>query len=169
MSKQTRDSDAPHSFYSSKVYEDLLLCMGASYFTAAFNYDFYISGSIFTVGRYLSLALMLFCWVTMSFTNGLRQRKSFIVGALCWNAGLPIVKILFTSVRALKFSKAGLVIKDIVMILNEYPYYYVEENFNISGLYVSAILAVVCLLLFAAGYYYTKTLPGKTGKAIERN
>ena len=145
--------------FPSKVYEDLLLCMASSYFTAAFNYDFYISGRIFDIGRYLSLALMIFCWISMSFTNGLKLRRSFVVGAVLWNGGLPLLKIIFSGIRALKFSEAGLVINDLVMVLCEFPYYYAEKKFGINGLYISAVLAVVCLLLFAAGYLYTKKSP----------
>lgn len=132
------------------------MCMAASYFTAAFNYDFYISGRIFDIGRYLCLALMVFCWSAMSFTNGIRQRKGFIIGALVWNAGLPVLKWIFTGTRALKFTNAGLLIRDTVAILNEYPYYHLEKSLNISGLIISAVLAVLYLLLFVAGYYYKK-------------
>lgn len=151
--------------YPSKVYEDLLLCMAASYFTAAFNYDFYISGRIFDIGRWLCLALMLFCWASMSFTNGLKMRKSFIIGAFLWNGGLPLLKLLFMSVRSLKFSAAGLVIDKAVMILDEFPYYFIEKKFNINGLYVSVFMTVLYLLLFAAGYYYTKNNARKTSKS----
>ncbi len=142
--------------YASRVYEDLLLCAAASYFTAAFNYDFYISGAVFTAGRYLSLAVMVLCWLVMSFTNGIRMRKSFIIGAFLWNGALPLLSIITGSVRALKFSKAGLLIDEVSMILCEFPYYELEKLTGIKGLYVSVVLAVLCLPVFAAGYYYTK-------------
>lgn len=145
--------------YASKTYEDVILCMAASYFTAAFNYDFYISGGIFDVGRYLSLALMLFCWTAMSLTNGLKRRYGFIACAVMWNAGFPFLKWLCVSVRALKFSKAGLAVKDTVMILNEFPYYYLEKRFDISGSVFSVMLAAACLLLFAAGLVCSKRSP----------
>ncbi len=152
--------------YNSKLYEDVFLCMAAVYFTAAFNYDFYISGRIFDIGRLLSLVLMVFCWLGMSFTNGMKGRRGFIIAALVWNAGLPAVKLLVGSIRVLKFSDFGLVVNEALMILCEFPYYFAEKYIGLSGLHFSVILTVLCLLLFASGLLYTKKIMSVNGQGI---
>lgn len=139
--------------YNSKAYEDFLLCAGASYFTAAFSLDFYLSGTAFTAGRFFSLGLMIFCWAAMSYKNGRKKRTSFAAAAFIFNTGLPLLEMLCAAVPSLKFSRAGLVIKDISTVLNEFPYYEAESRLNIGGSYFSAVLGAVCLLIFAAGHF----------------
>lgn len=144
--------------YPSRIYEDILMCVAASYFTACFSYDFYISGRLFTVLRVISLCFMLLCWMGLSLMNGLRMRKSFIAAALLWNTGLPLMSFICKNIESVGFTKIGIFIRNMTSVLCEYPYYEVMRRFNISGYVISFVLSAVCLLLFAAGYIYTKKI-----------
>lgn len=142
--------------YPSSVTEDLIICMGAVYFTAAFCCDEYLTGKIMTLIRLVSTAAMLLCWFGMSFFNGIRMRKSFAVISSVFLLFPVAVFMLYEKVRIFRFSDIGLIAKKAAEITGVYPYLETERITGINGIYISALLCGVCLALFISGYYYTK-------------
>ena len=152
------DNKVKGEFYHSAVSEDIILCIGTSFFTAAFNWDCYISDKIMSVVRIVALIIMLVCWWSLSFFNGLRMRKSFAAAACCFHMLLPLIYAAVSHIYILKFSDAGLLFSEAAVVFTKYPYKELEEATGFNGMYFSAFMAVLCLLLYSAGYVYTKII-----------
>ena len=153
--------------YHSSVWEDVILCIGTSFFTASFNWDCYISDKLMSVVRVAALIVMLVCWWSLSFFNGLRMRKSFAVAACCFHVLPPLIYVAVSKIDILKFSDAGLLFSEAAVVFTMYPYKELEEAMGFNGMYFSAIMAVLCLLLYSAGYVYTKIIVLGDSEEIE--
>lgn len=145
-------------WYCSSVAEDLLLCAAAAYFTGAFYIDRFLPEKITVIIQIAAFALMMLCWLVMSFFNGLRMRKRFIAASVCYLVLPACLYALINNIRALKFSDAGLVISAVTEAVGRFPYYGMEKIIGINGVYISAFTAVFCILLFLTGYIYTKNI-----------
>ncbi len=143
-------------FYNSSLAEDLLLCTGAMYASAAFSTDLYIPESIMKYVRPLWLVAAMSIWCVLSFINGLRLRKGFLPASLGVNAAVPLIFLLTDKIRVLKFSDIGIFLREASKIISRFPYLSLEEKTGINGMYFSVLTEIMCLLLFAAGYVYTK-------------
>lgn len=156
--------------YHSSVYEDILICAGAVYASAAFATDLYIPESIMLYVRPLWLVTAILIWCVLSFTNGLRLRRSFMLLSLAANALPPLISFIIGRVRILKFSDIGILLSEISKIISRFPYLPLEEKTGINGMFFSILTEVMCLLLFAAGYVYTKkTILASRDGGAERN
>lgn len=156
--------------YPSSVSEDILLCSGAVYASAAFATDLYILESVMLYVRPLWLVASIVIWCVLSFTNGLRLRKSFMLLSLAANAFPPMIFFIIGRVRIFKFSDIGILLSEISKIISRFPYLTLEEKTGINGMYFSLLTEVMCLLLFAAGYVYTKkTILACLNGGAERN
>lgn len=141
--------------YPSSLWEDMLLCAGLSYAVACFNADSYISGELFTAAKLLAGLLMVLCWWYFSLMNGLRHRKRFLLFVILWQGAMPAAEIIINSVRAFKFSTAGLFLRELADILSGCPYSLMSSELSVNILYLQLTAFVICLLLFGAGYLYT--------------
>lgn len=141
--------------YPSTFCEDLLLCTGLSYAVACFNADSYISGKLFTDAKLMAGLLMILCWWYFSLMNGLRHRKRFLIPVILWQGAMPLAGIIINSVRAVKFSTAGLFLHELAEQLSTYPYILMSSELSVNILYIQAAVFTICLLLFAAGHIYT--------------
>lgn len=142
-------------FYSSSMPEDMIICAGASYCTAAFCCDNYLPENVMTAVRIASLCIMALCWWWLSFFNGLRKRKSFAVFSGAFNLLPPVLVFLINRFKTLKFSDLGILTSEISRIISRFPYKILENVSGINGMFFSAAMAVICLMLFSAGYIYT--------------
>ncbi len=142
--------------YPSSLWEDLLLCAGISYAVACFNADSYISGEIFTAAKLIAGLLMVLCWWYFSLMNGLRHRKKFLLFVILWQGAMPAAGIIINSVKALKFSPAGIFLRELANILSGYPYMLMSSELSVNILYLQLTAFIICILLFGAGYLYTQ-------------
>lgn len=159
-------------FYPSSFTEDMLLCTGLSYAAGCFNIDTYLSGDIFNAAKLAVCFISVVCWAYVSFVSGLRHRKKFLALIIGWHGVIPLSGFAVTSVRAIKFSSAGLLIHELSVQLSEYPFRLVSKASGADVCVFQVITLALCLLLFSAGHYYTnKVFPAdETGNANdERN
>ncbi|MDE7295294.1 MAG: hypothetical protein K2N72_12800 [Oscillospiraceae bacterium] len=141
--------------YPSSLWEDILLCAGISYAVACFNADSYISGKLFTAAKLLAGLLMVLCWWYFSLMNGLRHRKKFLLFTALWQGAMPVTGIIISSVKAFKFSTAGIFLSELANILSDYPYMLMSSELSVNILYIRSTAFIICLLMFGAGYLYT--------------
>ena len=141
--------------YPSSLWEDILLCAGISYAVACFNADSYISGKLFTAAKLLAGLLMVLCWWYFSLMNGLRHRKKFLLFTALWQGAMPVTGIVINSVKAFKFSTAGIFLSELANILSDYPYMLMSSELSVNILYIRSTAFIICLLMFGAGYLYT--------------
>lgn len=73
----------------------------------------------------------------------------------------PLWTVTAGRLRAVKFSDAGILAGEISNIISRLPYIQLENASGFNGMLFSAAMAVICLMLFTAGYIYTRTLCGE--------
>jgi len=146
------------SFYQSRTGEDIALCMCVSYLSACTGRDDYIPEVFRESVRGGAVILLLLCWLCISFANGLRMRKGYAVG-MCLCLTVPCaVGAVISAVSELRFSSAGILLDDICEVMGRLPYAELERISGINGNIFSVMTAGLSLLLFGAGYLYTKSL-----------
>lgn len=146
------------SFYPSSAAEDILLCMGVSYFSACMGRDDYLPEEAAGFIRGGAMILCLLCWFVTAFFNGLRMRKSFAAGMCLCLVLPPVIGLGASGIRAVRFSEWGIAAEKLCSILSRLPYVELEKALGINGNAVSVMTAVLGLMLFGAGYLYTKKM-----------
>ena len=76
---------------------------------------------------------------------------------LCLTAPCAVGAVI-SAVSELRFSAAGILLGDICELLGRLPFYELERISGINGNIFSVMTAGLSLLLFGAGYLYTKSL-----------
>lgn len=142
--------------YVSSLGEDIAVCVASVCFTAAFSCDEALSDELMLPVRLLSLGAMVLCWSGMSFFNGLRLRKGFASAVCVWFALPLLIQWLYGNVRVFRFSEAGLLLNEAARIILCYPYRGTGELVTENNSIVHCVMLIMCLLLFASGYVYTK-------------
>lgn len=146
------------SFYPSSAAEDIALCLCVSYASACAGRDDFIPEEMWGTVRGGAAVLTMLCWLTLSFINGLRMKKSF-AGGMCICLWLPpVIQLGISLIRPLKFSDIGLLTDKLCQIITRFPFAQLESVTGINGNIFSAMTAALGLLLFAAGYLYTKRI-----------
>lgn len=153
------------SFYRSSVREDIALCLCVSYASACAGRDEYIPDEAAGIVRGGAAVLVLVCWFAVSFINGLRMRKKFAIGMCLWLILPPVIQLAVQWIRPLKFSDIGLVADKLCQICSRLPFSELERAMGINGNIFSVMTALLGLMLFGAGYLYTK----KMIQGCERN
>ncbi|WP_432651519.1 hypothetical protein [Huintestinicola sp.] len=153
------------SFYPSSVTEDIALCLCVSYVSACAGRDDLIPDEAAGFLRGGAAVLTLVCWFAASFINGLRMRKKFALGMCLWLGVPTAIQLLISEVRAFKFSDIGLAADKLCQIISRLPFAELERAMGINGNIFSAMTALFGLMLFGAGYLYTK----KMIQGCERN
>lgn len=146
------------SFYPSSVAEDMALCLCVSYVSACAGRDDFIPDEAAGVLRGAAAVLTLVCWFVMSFLNGLRMRKGFALGMSLWLTLSPVTGLLISGIRTLKFSDIGLAADKLCQICSRLPFSELERASGINGNIFSVMTALLGLMLFGAGYLYTKNM-----------
>ena len=77
----------------------------------------------------------------------------------------PLIQLGISLVRPLKFSDMGLLADKLCQIITRLPFAQLESVTGINGNIFSAMTALLGLMLFGAGYLYTK----KIIQGFERN
>lgn len=144
------------SLYPSSLAEDSALCICSFAFTAAFYGDNYLSAEIMEPVRTASLVIMALCWFVLSFFNGLRLRKGFTAAAALCFALPPAGELICANTRLLKFSDPGLLAREIYRYYTALVFSGIEEAMGISPAVSSFCMLGLCLMLFGAGFIYTK-------------
>lgn len=152
------------SFYPSSVPEDILLCLGITYLSACVGRDDFIPEAMAGIIRSGAMLLCILCWLVTAFFNGLRMRRRFAAG-MCLCLILPPVIQLGSVIRAFRFSEWGIAADKLCQIISRLPYMALEKVSGINGYFISVTTAVMGLMLFGAGYFYTKKMLSN----IERN
>ena len=153
------------SFYPSSAAEDIALCLCVSYSSACVGRDDFIPEEYRGLLRGGMVLLAMLCWLTLSFINGLRMKKRFAAG-MCICLWLPpVIQLGISLIRPLKFSDAGLLADKACQIITRLPFAQLESVTGINGNIFSVLTAALGLLLFGAGYLYTK----KIIQGFERN
>lgn len=153
------------SFYHSSVSEDIALCLCVSYLSACVGRDDFIPDEAAGLVRGCAAVLVLMCWFAMSFINGLRMRKKFALGMCLWLTLPPVIQLAVQGIRMLEFSDIGLAADKLCQISSRLPFAVLEEAMGINGNIFSVMTAFLGLMLFGAGYLYTK----KMIQGCERN
>ncbi|MGN0636918.1 MAG: hypothetical protein ACI4J0_00970 [Huintestinicola sp.] len=153
------------SFYPSTVTEDMALCLCVSYVSACAGRDDFIPDEAAGALRGAAAVLVLVCWFVMSFLNGLRMRKRFALGMCLWLTLPPAIQLGVSGIRVIKFSDIGLAADKLCLIISRLPFAELEKAMGINGNIFSVMTAVLGLMLFGAGYLYTK----KMIQGCERN
>ncbi|MGN1101793.1 MAG: hypothetical protein ACI4RG_06340 [Huintestinicola sp.] len=153
------------SFYPSTVTEDMALCLCVSYVSACVVRDDFIPDEAAGLLRGGAAVLTLVCWFSMAFLNGLRMRKGFALGMSLWLMLPSVIRLGVSGIRAIKFSDMGLAADKLCLIISRFPFAELERVSGINGNIFSVMTAVLGLMLFGAGYLYTK----KMIQGCERN
>lgn len=152
------------SFYPSSAAEDIAFCLCMSYASACVGRDEFIPEEYRGLLSGTMIILTMLCWLTLSFINGLRMKKSFAAGMCLWLWVPPLIQLFVSLVRPLKFSDIGLFADKLCQIITRLPFARLESVTGINGNIFSAMTAFLGLMLFGAGYLYTKKIIG-----FERN
>lgn len=153
------------SFYPSSPAEDIALCLCVSYLSACAGRDDFIPHEAAAFVRGAAAVLVLVCWFAAAFFNGLRMRKKFALGMCLWLCLPPVIQLITSGVRVLKFSGIGLAADKICALITRLPLAELEKASGINGNIFSVMTAAHGLMLFGAGYLYTK----KMIQGCERN
>lgn len=153
------------SFYPSSAAEDIALCLCMSYTSACVGRDDFIPEEYRGLLRGAVMLIAMLCWFTLSLINGLRMKKRFAAG-MCICLWLPpVIQLEISLIRPLKFSDGGLLTDKACRIITRLPFAQLESVTGINGNIFSAMTALLGLMLFGAGYLYTK----KMLQGFERN
>ena len=153
------------SFYPSSVSEDIVLCLCVSYVSACAGRDDFINDEAAGFLKGGAAVLVLVCWFVTAFINGLRMRKPFALSMSVWLICPTLIQLAVREIRTLKFSDFGLAADKLCQICSRLPFAELERVSGISGNIFSVMTALLGLMLFGAGYLYTK----KMIKGCERN
>lgn len=153
------------SFYPSSVSEDIALCLCVSYVSACAGRDDFIPGEAAGFLKGGAAVLALVCWFVTAFINGLRMRKPFALGMCLWLTLPTAIQLAVQGIRTLKFSDIGLAADKLCQICSRLPFAELERASGINGNIFSVMTALLGLMLFGAGYLYTK----KMIQGCERN
>ena len=153
------------SFYPSSAAEDIALCLCMSYASACVGRDEFIPEEYRGLFSGTMIILTMLCWLTLSFINGLRMKKRFAAGMCICLWIPPVIQLLISLIRPLKFSDMGLLADKLCQIITRLPFAQLESVTGINGNIFSAMTALLGLMLFGAGYLYTK----KIIQGFERN
>ena len=146
------------SFYPSSVAEDIALCLCMSYASACVGRDDFIPEEYRGLLRGGMIVLAMLCWFTLSFINGLRMKKRFAAGMCICLWVPPVIQLSIALIRPLKFSDMGLLADKLCQIITRLPFAQLESVTGINGNIFSAMTALLGLMLFGAGYLYTKKI-----------
>lgn len=153
------------SFYPSSAAEDIALCLCMSYASVCVGRDDHIPEEYRGLLRGGMVLLAMLCWLTLSFINGLRMKKRFAAGMCICLWVPPVIQLSISLIRPLKFSDVGLIADKLCQVITRLPFAQLESVTGINGNIFSAMTALLGLMLFGAGYLYTK----KIIQGFERN
>lgn len=145
------------AFYPSSAFEDIALCIGISFLSACLGRDDHLPEEAAGVIRSAAMLLCIVCWLAMAFLNGLRMRKRFAAGMCLWLVLPPILQ-LGMGIRAVRFSTLGIAADKLCRIIARLPFAELERASGINGYYFALMTAVMGLMLFGAGHFYTARL-----------
>ncbi len=151
-------------FYPSSVFEDIALCLGINFLSACLGRDDHLPAGSAGIIRSGAMLLCILCWLVISFFNGLRMRGRFAAG-MCVCLVLPPVIQLAAGLRTFGFSLWGIAADKLCRIISKLPFAELERVSGINGNIISVTTAVMGLMLFGAGYLYTKNMISN----LERN
>lgn len=143
----------------------MALCLCVSYVSACAVRDDFIPDEAAGLLRGAAAVLTLVCWFSMAFLNGLRMRKPFALGMSLWLILPSVIQLAVSGIRAIKFSDMGLALDKLCLIISRLPFAELERASGINGNIFSVMTALLGLMLFGAGYLYTK----KMIQGCERN
>ncbi|MCI7768074.1 MAG: hypothetical protein MSJ26_08890 [Oscillospiraceae bacterium] len=145
------------SFYPSGTAEDIAICLGVTYLSACLGRDDHLPSEAAGMIRCGAMLLCMLCWLVMAFISGLRMRRRFAAG-MCICLVLPAALQPLMGIRAVKFSAWGIAADKLCRIISRLPFAELERASGINGNVFSVLTAAMGLLLFGAGYFYTKKL-----------
>ena len=146
------------SFYPSSVSEDIVLCLGVTFLSACMSRDEYLPEAAAEIIRSGAMLLCILCWLAMAFLNGLRMRKRFAAGMCLCLILPPVIQLAVNNIRAIGFSEWGIAADKLCQLFSRLPYSELEKASGLSGNIISVLTAAMGLMLFGAGYLYTKKM-----------